>query len=83
MNKDTEFPFERARRVTPEENLCFREALQDQFGVKLRKRQPLDEKQNESEEISHSKDFLATSSSKLIRLVHPIILFECDRNNST
>ncbi|MGK7943800.1 MAG: AT hook motif protein [Microcystaceae cyanobacterium] len=63
MSKDTEFPFERARRVTPEENLRFRQALKDQLGFKLRKRQPLDEKQNESEKISHSEDFLETSGT--------------------
>jgi uncharacterized protein (DUF4415 family) len=38
MKKESEFPFERARRVTPEESQEFREAISEQFGVKLRKR---------------------------------------------
>jgi uncharacterized protein (DUF4415 family) len=32
------FPFERARRVTPEESQKFRETISEQFGMKLRKR---------------------------------------------
>lgn len=32
------FPFERARRVTPEESQKFTEAISEQFGMKLRKR---------------------------------------------
>jgi hypothetical protein len=37
MKKESEFPFERARRVTPEEIQKFREAISEQFGMKLRK----------------------------------------------
>ena len=38
MKKESEFLFERARRVTPEENQQFRQAISEQFGMKLRKR---------------------------------------------
>jgi hypothetical protein len=38
MKKESEFPFERARRVTPEESQKLREAIFEQFGMKLRKR---------------------------------------------
>ena len=38
MKKESEFPFERARRVTPEENQKFRAAISEQFGIELRKR---------------------------------------------
>ena len=38
MKKESEFPFERARRVTPEESQKFREAISEQFDIKLRKR---------------------------------------------
>ena len=40
MKKESEFPFERARRVrvTPEESQQFREAISEQFDMKLRKR---------------------------------------------
>ena len=38
MKKESEFPFERARRVTPEESQKFREAISEQFGTKLKKR---------------------------------------------
>jgi len=38
MKKESDFPFERARRVTPEENQKFREAISQQFGIKLRNR---------------------------------------------
>ena len=47
MNENIEFPFERARRVTPEENLHFRKALQEQFGKQLRERKPLEKDKNE------------------------------------
>ena len=40
MNPESEFPFDRARRVTPEEHQQFKAALKAQFGTKL---------QNESE----------------------------------
>ena len=38
MKKESEFPFERARRITPEESQKFRKSISDQFGMKLRKR---------------------------------------------
>jgi hypothetical protein len=38
MNKKFEFPFDRARRVTPEENQKFREAISEQLGMTLKKR---------------------------------------------
>jgi len=41
MNKESEFPFDRARRVTPEENQKFRAAISEQFGMELRKRDRL------------------------------------------
>jgi hypothetical protein len=48
MSQESEFPFDRARRVTPEENQKFRDAklarresFADQFGVTLRKRDQL------------------------------------------
>jgi hypothetical protein len=36
MNKKSEFPFDRARRVTPEENQKFREAISEQCLENLR-----------------------------------------------
>ncbi|MEH2123905.1 BrnA antitoxin family protein [Nostoc sp.] len=38
MSQESEFPFERARRVTPEENQIFRDTIADQFGIIPRKR---------------------------------------------
>lgn len=38
MNQESEFPFERARRVTPAESQEFRTALTEQFGIDLKKR---------------------------------------------
>lgn len=38
MNQESEFPFERARRVTPEESQAFRAAIAEQFGINLKKR---------------------------------------------
>jgi predicted DNA binding CopG/RHH family protein len=38
MSQESEFPFERARRVTPAENQAFRAAIADQFGIKLKHR---------------------------------------------
>ncbi|WP_449420834.1 AT hook motif protein [Phormidium nigroviride] len=38
MKKESDFPFERARRVTPEESQKFRSAISEQFGIKLRER---------------------------------------------
>lgn len=50
MKKESEFPFERARRVTPEENQKFRKALSEQFGTKLRNRGRPAKKENEKYE---------------------------------
>jgi hypothetical protein len=36
MNQESEFPFDRARRVTPEENQKFRAAISEQFGLNLK-----------------------------------------------
>jgi hypothetical protein len=36
MNREFEFPFERARRVTPAENQAFRAAISEQFGIDLK-----------------------------------------------
>jgi hypothetical protein len=36
MKKESEFPFDRAQRVTPEENQKFREAISEQFGMTLK-----------------------------------------------
>lgn len=53
MSQESEFPFERARRVTPEENQVFRAAIADQFGIKLRKRgRPSKEAEEKYEPIS-------------------------------
>jgi uncharacterized protein (DUF4415 family) len=53
MSQESEFPFERARRVTPEESQAFRAAIADQFGVKLRKRgRPSKEEEEKYEPIS-------------------------------
>lgn len=53
MRKESEFPFERARRVTPEENQKFRAAISEQFGMKLRKRgQPVKNDEEKYEPIS-------------------------------
>ncbi|MEX0268682.1 BrnA antitoxin family protein [Leptolyngbyaceae cyanobacterium UHCC 1019] len=38
MSQESEFPFEKARRVTLEENQKFRAAIADQFGITLKKR---------------------------------------------
>ena len=38
MNMESEFPFEKARRVTSEENQKFREAITQQFNIKLKNR---------------------------------------------
>jgi hypothetical protein len=37
MNQETEFPFDRARRVTPQENQKFRAAIVSHFGLESRK----------------------------------------------
>ncbi|WP_110985748.1 BrnA antitoxin family protein [Acaryochloris thomasi] len=53
MNQDSEFPFERARRVTPEEHQQFKEALSKQFGLQPRKRgRPAKEQDEKYEPIS-------------------------------
>ncbi len=53
MNQESEFPFERARRVTPEESQALRAAIADQFGVKPRKRgRPSKEEEEKYEPIS-------------------------------
>ena len=38
MSQKSEFPFERARRVTPEESKKFRDAIANQFQIQLRSR---------------------------------------------
>jgi len=38
MKKESNFPFERARRVTNQENQEFRKAISEQFSIELRKR---------------------------------------------
>jgi uncharacterized protein (DUF4415 family) len=53
MSQESEFPFDRARRVTPEENQKFRDAIADQFGVTLRKRgRPAKNEEEKYEPIS-------------------------------
>lgn len=53
MKKESEFPFERAKRVTSAESQKFREAISEQFGVKLRKRgRPVKNENEKYEPIS-------------------------------
>jgi uncharacterized protein (DUF4415 family) len=53
MNQESEFPFERARRVTPEESQEFRAAITEQFGITLKKRgRPIKEEEEKYEPIS-------------------------------
>jgi uncharacterized protein (DUF4415 family) len=53
MKKESEFPFDRAKRVTPEKNQQFREAIAEQFGIKLRKRgRPVKNEDEKYEPIS-------------------------------
>jgi hypothetical protein len=53
MNQEPEFPFDRARRVTPEENQTFRAAISEQFSLDLKKRgRPNKEEENKYEPIS-------------------------------
>ncbi|MBE9215705.1 BrnA antitoxin family protein [Plectonema cf. radiosum LEGE 06105] len=53
MNQESEFPFDKARRVTPEENQKFRDAIADQFGVTLRKRgRPAKDEEEKYEAVS-------------------------------
>jgi uncharacterized protein (DUF4415 family) len=53
MSQESEFPFERARRVTPEENQKFRDAIAHQFGITPRKRgRPAKDEEEKYEPIS-------------------------------
>jgi predicted DNA binding CopG/RHH family protein len=53
MSQKPEFPFDRARRVTPEENQKFRAAISEQFGLELKKRgRPSKEEEEKYEPIS-------------------------------
>jgi len=53
MKKESEFPFDRARRVTPNETQKFREAISEQFGIQLRKRgRPVKNQEDKYEPIS-------------------------------
>jgi uncharacterized protein (DUF4415 family) len=53
MSQKPEFPFDRARRVTPAENHKFRAAISEQFGLDLRKRgRPSKEEEDKYEPIS-------------------------------
>jgi uncharacterized protein (DUF4415 family) len=53
MSQESEFPFERARRVTPAENQEFRAAISEQFGIDLKKRgRPTKEEEEKYEPIS-------------------------------
>jgi uncharacterized protein (DUF4415 family) len=53
MNQESEFPFERARRVTPAESQEFRAALVEQFGIDLKKRgRPIKEEEDKYAPIS-------------------------------
>lgn len=53
MSQESEFPFERARRVTPKESQQFRDAIASQFGVAPRKRgRPAKEEEEKYEPVS-------------------------------
>ncbi len=53
MSQESEFPFDRARRVTPEENQKFRDAIAYQFGITPRKRgRPTKDEEEKYEPIS-------------------------------
>lgn len=53
MNQESEFPFERARRVTLAENQEFRTAIVEQFGIDLKKRgRPIEEEEEKYPPIS-------------------------------
>ncbi len=53
MSQESEFPFERARRVTPAENQEFRTAISEQFSIDLKKRgRPAKEEEEKYEPIS-------------------------------
>jgi len=53
ISQESEFPFDRARRVTQEENQKFRDALVNQFGIVPRKRgRPAKDEEEKYEPIS-------------------------------
>ena len=53
MNQESEFPFERARRVTSAESQEFRSAIVEQFGIDLKKRgRPIKEEEEKYTPIS-------------------------------
>lgn len=53
MNQESEFPFKKARRVTPEENKKFRNAISNQFQITLRERnRPTQEEEEQYESVS-------------------------------
>ncbi|MBD2514292.1 AT hook motif protein [Nostoc sp. FACHB-973] len=53
MNQESEFPFEKARRVTSEESQEFRAAIAEQLGINLKKRgRPAKEEEEKYEPIS-------------------------------
>lgn len=53
MSQESEFPFERARRVISEESQAFRTAIADQLGGNLKKRgRPSKEEEEKYEPIS-------------------------------
>lgn len=55
MNKESDFPFEKARRVTPEENEKFRQAISQQFNLQLRQRDSKLKDENENYEEIYIK----------------------------
>lgn len=62
MSQKSEFPFERARRVTPEESKKFRNAISNQFQITLRERNRStqeEEEQYESVSIRLHPEILA------------------------
>ena len=53
MSQESEFPFERARRVTAKESQEFRAAIAEQFGITLQQRgRPIKEEEEKYEPIS-------------------------------
>ena len=87
MNEDTEFPFDRARRVTSEENTRFRQALTEQFGLNLKERQSLENIQNNDQLITLKLDPKVvawvkkeTKKRKISdqKLINEILLQQCD-----
>lgn len=51
MNKESEFPFERARRVTSEENQKFRQAISEQFGIQFTEQNDPKPDEDENDEL--------------------------------